>query len=183
MLFDPQHEPASLQDLPFHLKSARIPRLTESMSFASPHSPNSGSSSPRHPTREFLFLYRFRFAAVGTSPSAHHGFIRGAIALHSLESSGQHRPQLCGPAAVPCPYECEQRHEESGGTDHAVRCDPFLTQSPAARGADSTPSPCRAPRNNQTPDHAVFPNGVHPIQLQKLLYHPGDEVPKSGDGR
>ena len=50
-----------------------------------------------------------------TSPSAHQGFIRGAIALHSLSSSGQHRSPDCGPTAVPRPYKFEQEHEERGG--------------------------------------------------------------------
>ena len=49
-----QHERPSFleQDLPFHLKSAWVPKLTETMSFASPRSPNSGSSSLCHPTYE-----------------------------------------------------------------------------------------------------------------------------------
>ena len=48
------HEFPSLlgRDLPFHLKSAWVPKLTETMSFASPHFPNSGSSSLCHPTCE-----------------------------------------------------------------------------------------------------------------------------------
>ena len=66
-------------------------------------------------------------------PSAHHGFIRCAIALHKPASSGQHRfPVCCGPIAGPCPYAYEQEHEESQGTDNAVRYDPLFTQSPAA---------------------------------------------------
>ena len=42
------------QDLPFHLKSAWVPKLTETMGFASPRSPNSGSLSLCHPTCEDL---------------------------------------------------------------------------------------------------------------------------------
>ena len=41
------------QDLPFHLKTAELPKFTETMSLASPHYPNSGSSSRCHPTHEF----------------------------------------------------------------------------------------------------------------------------------
>ena len=61
------------------------------MSSASPHSPNSGSSSRCQPTHDRHPRQRFRLAAVGTSPSAHQGFIRGAIALQIPASSGQHR--------------------------------------------------------------------------------------------
>ena len=88
--------------------------------------------------------------AVGAS-SAHRGFTRGAIALHRPESSGQHRSPVRGPIAVPCPYKYEQEHEESKGTDHAVWCDPFFTQSPAAIREENTFSPLKAPRNHHTP--------------------------------
>ena len=40
---------------------------------------------------------------MGTSTSAHQGFIRGAIALHTLASSGQHRSPVCGPIAGASP--------------------------------------------------------------------------------
>ena len=43
------------------------------------------------PRGKTLLTKRFRFASVGTSPSAHHGSIRSAIALHKLDSSDQHR--------------------------------------------------------------------------------------------
>ena len=111
-----QHEFATLpgQDLQFHLKSAEVPKITETMSLGSPRSPNSGSSSLCHPACEDLPRQRFRFAAVWTAPSAHQGFIRGAIALHKLASSVQHRSPDCGPTAVPRPYAYEQEHEESG---------------------------------------------------------------------
>ena len=48
-------------------------------------------------------------------PSAHQDFIRDAIALHTVAGSGQHRPPVCGPIAVPRPYAYEQVHEESQG--------------------------------------------------------------------
>ena len=35
------------------LKTAKLPRLTETMSLATPHSPNSGSSPRCQPTHEF----------------------------------------------------------------------------------------------------------------------------------
>ena len=47
------------------------------------------------------------------------------MALHTPSSSGQHRFPECGPIAGPCPYEYEQVHEESQGTDHAVRYGPL----------------------------------------------------------
>ena len=97
------------------------------------------------------------------------------ISLQSPASSDQHRSQVCGPTAVPCPYEYEQRHEASGRTDHAVWHDLSFTQSPAAKRADSTSSPCKAPRNNHTPDLSAFPNGVHPIQLLASTPGPGGE--------
>ena len=59
--------------------------------------------------------------------SAHQGFIRVAMALHTPSSNGQHRRPVCGP---PRPYEYEQVHKESQGTAHAVWYDLFLTQSP-----------------------------------------------------
>ena len=41
------------QDRRLHLKTAELPRLTETMSLASPYSPNRGSSSQCQPTHEF----------------------------------------------------------------------------------------------------------------------------------
>ena len=38
--------------------------------------------------------------------------LRCAMALHTPASSGQHRSQVCGPIAGPCPYAYEQVHEE-----------------------------------------------------------------------
>ena len=64
-------------------------------------------------------------------PSAHQGFIRGAIALHTPASSGQHRSPVRGPSAGPRPYAYEQDHKELQETAHAVWYDPLLSQSPA----------------------------------------------------
>ena len=36
-------------------------------------------------------------------------------------------------------YECEQRHEESGSTDHAVWYDTFFSQSPVAAREEKSP--------------------------------------------
>ena len=99
---------------------------------ASPHSPNSGSSSRCQPTHDRHPRKRLRFAAVGTSSSAHHGFIRGAMALHTPGSIGQHRSPVRGLMAGPRPYAYEQVHEEPQGTDHTVCYDHFFSQSPAA---------------------------------------------------
>ena len=150
------------------------------MSFASPRSPNSGSSSLCHPTCEDLPRQWFRFAAVGTSSPAHQGFIRGAIALQTPASSGQHRSPVCGPIAGPCQYAYEQVHEESQGTDHAVWYDPFLTQSPAATREEKRVSPWRAPRNNHTPDRTVLPNCDQPNMFRITLPAPGDTRELSG---
>ena len=100
------------KDLPFHLKGAWVPKLTGTMSSVSLRSPNSGSSSRCQPTHDLHPRQIFRFTAVGTFPSAHHGFIRGAIALHTLASSGHHRSPIHGPIAGPRPYAYEQVHEE-----------------------------------------------------------------------
>ena len=99
-------------------------------------------------------------------PSAHQGFIRGAIALHNLSSSGQHRSPDCGPTAVPRPYN-EQEYEERGETGQAVRNDPFSTQLANAANAENALLPRKAPRNNHTPDLAVF--SIHDPSHSELL--------------
>ena len=104
-----------------------------------------------HPTRDFHPRYRFRFAAAGTSPSAHHGFIRDAIALHTQASSGQHRSPVRGPIVGPRPYANEQVHEESQGPDHAVWYDPFLYRVSYCSEGRKKILPSKALRNNQAP--------------------------------
>ena len=52
--------------------------------------------------------------------------IRGAMALHTPSSNGQHCRPVCGLKAGPRPYEYEQVHKEPQGTAHAVWYDPFL---------------------------------------------------------
>ena len=88
-------------------------RTKETMSFGSLHSPNSGSLS--------LCAKTVPGKGSGWQPSAHLGFIRGAIGLHTPASSGQQRPPVCDPTAGPrdrprcevrsCPYS-----EHSGKT-------------------------------------------------------------------
>ena len=78
------------------------------------------------------------------------------MALQSPDSSGQHRPPVCGPTAVPCPHEYEQKHEESEGTDHVVCYDPLLTQSPAAERAEKNRSLQGTPEKLH-PRHCSFP--------------------------
>ena len=85
-------------------------------------------------------------------------------------SSDQHRFPVCGPIAVPCPFEYEQRHEESVDTDHAVWYDPFFTQSPAARKADSTSPPIKAHRKNIHPTVKFFPL-MSILTISWLHYH------------
>ena len=117
-----QHKLASLsgQNLPFHLKGAQVPKLTETMSFASPHSPNSGSSSQCQPTHERI-------------PPPVKVQVRGS--WHLPLSTPR---LLCGPIARPRPHADEQKHEEHRGTDHVVRHDAFFTQSPAAEREERT---------------------------------------------
>ena len=109
-------------------------------------------------------LIKVQVRSSGHIPSAHQGSTRSAIALHSPASSGQHRSPVRGPTPVPCPYEFEHWHEESGGTDLAVWS---RLCAVSLQGATGKPDPI----------------GVHPIQLVTFLPHPGDEVPKSRDGR
>ena len=116
-------------------------------------------------------------------PSAHKGFIRRAIALHNRSSSGQHRSPDCGPTAVSRPYKYEQEHEERGRTAHAVRNDPFLTHPANAANAKNALFLRKAPRNNQTPDLAVFSNRDQPIPFRTSLPGPGDTEEKKGGGR
>ena len=108
------------------------------------------------------------------SPSAHQGFIRGAIAL-TLNSSGQHRSPVCDPIAGPRPCEYEQEHEEPQGTAHAVRYDPFQTQSTAPVSNGSTHLSHIPPTfwKNQTPDFSVFVLTFHPIFIRMSLPGPG----------
>ena len=120
---------------------------------------------------------------MGTSPSAHQGFIRGAMALHNRSSSGQHRFPDCGPTAVPRSYKYEQEHEERGGTAHAVRNDPFSNQLANAANAKNALLPRKAPRNSHTPDLAVFSISDQPIPFLTSLPGPGDTEEKKGGGR
>ena len=110
--------------------------------------------------------------------------LRGAIALHTPASSGQHRFPVCGPMAGLRPYAYKQVHEESQGTDHAVWYDPFLTQSPAAQREEKRFFSWRAPRNNHTPDPKVFSSSVQPNTFRITLPGPGDTGELSGhEGR
>ena len=85
--------------------------------------------------------------------SAHHGFIRGGIALHNPASSGQHRSPDC----VLCNTNMRNSTKKAGGP--TTLCGPFFTQAPAAERAENTPSLRKAPRNNHHPDHSVSPSG------------------------
>ena len=95
---------------------ARVPKLTDLMSFASPHSPNNGSCQEcdSNPVPR---------AVTSTTQQ----FVAPSLCL------GTHK------------YEQEHGRKRSQGTDHAVWYDPFFTQSPAAERADNTPSPRKAP--------------------------------------
>ena len=95
----------------------RLTPPSEDCSAAKPHR-NGGLGSPNPPLPPTQTEAHHRSASEhtssvsDTSPSAHHGFIRGAIALHTPASSGQHRSPVHGPIAGPCPYAYEQVHEE-----------------------------------------------------------------------
>ena len=52
--------------------------------------------------------------------SAHQGFIRGATALHTPASSGQHRSPVCGPTAGPRPYTYEQVQREPRSLSYPI---------------------------------------------------------------
>ena len=111
------------------------------------------------------------------SPSAHHVFIRGAIALHNLASNGQHRSPVCDLKAEPCLYAYEQAHEESQWTAQAVRNDPLRTQLANAANAKTALLPDKAPRNNHTPDLD------QPIPFRTSLPGPSDTEEMRGRGR
>ena len=125
----------------------------------------------RSPSPIKVQVHRVRHFPLST-PRPHY-LIRGAIALDTPASSGQHRCPVHGPLAGPCPYAYEQVHEEPQGTDHAVWYDPFLTQSPAATRAEKKLSPWRAPRNNHTPDLTVFCICDQPSVFLIVLPGPG----------
>ena len=112
-----------------------------------------------------------------STPWLHQGSDR---ALQIPASSGQHRSPVFGLIAGPCPCAYEQGHEESQGTDHAVWYDPFRTQSPAATREEKRLSPWRAPRNNHTPDRAVFSNWDQPNMFRITLPGPGGSRESSG---
>ena len=102
---------------------------------------------------------------MGTSSSVHHGFIRGAIALHSRDSSEQHRSRVSDPTAVPCPYEDESKHEESGrpptlwGTMLSLPS-PQLEQEQGRSALPARPRPLGLPQwgpPNPTPNFPARP--------------------------
>ena len=81
-------------------------------------------------------------------------------------------------------YEFEQVHEESQGTAHAVRYDPFFTQSPAAQREEKRFSPLRALRNDHTLDPSVFSISDRPNMFRITLPGPGNTGELSGhEGR
>ena len=99
--------------LPFERRMRPKAHQNNELRGPNPPPPNSGSSSP-----------------VGTSPPR--------LALHKQACSDQHRSPESGPIAGPRPYEYKQEHEEPQGTAHAVRYDPFQTQSTAPVSNGST---------------------------------------------
>ena len=139
-----QHELAALsgQDLPFH--------LTETMTFASPHFPNSGSLSLCQPTCEVL---------------------------HQVKSSGSqqlaHLPQHTN-----APFTEQQRPAPLPSTWPDSKAPPLQKMSKGTGTPKAPPttdgtcpslpsplSPTTAPRSNQTFDFAVLLRLVHPTWL------------------
>ena len=112
---------------------------------------------PSHPRRP-------SFAAVGTSPSAHHGFIRGAIALHTPASSGQHRFPVCGPIAGPC-RKCTSKNTKKVRVSTTL-CGtiPSFLSLQLQREPTIHPSPARHSGKKTNPRTCCFPRWC-PIQL------------------
>ena len=145
------------QDLPFHLKSAWVPKLTDTMSFASPHSPNTGSSSLCQPACEDPPQQRFRFAAVGTSPSAHHGFIRGRLPSTAQREVTSTAPQFAVRQLCPAHTNMSNDAKKAGRPTTLCGTILFFTVSPAAERAENTLSPRKAPGKHHTPRPLGFP--------------------------
>ena len=100
------------------------------------------------------------------------------------QSKDQHRSPVCGPTAVPCPNEYEQRHEESGKLPTMLSGDdPFYDPVSSCRQSDeNTPSPCK--KFQEQPYSQTFqfytkvstlPNSELPHQVQVTRQQsPGD---------
>ena len=73
--------------------------------------------------------------------------------------------------------------KKEGETAHAVRNDPFSTQLANAANAKNALLPRKAPRNNHTPDLAVFSRSDQPIPFRTSLPGPGDTEEKRGGRR
>ena len=140
--------------------------------------PNRHSSSQCHHTCDLEPPWKSKFAAGGTSPSAHHGDIRGARALHTLEESEKHPRPVCGPIAGPCPYEYEHWRPDQEHTAHAVRWQ--LTHEPATPRAARKPSFRRAAGETQIPDEGVRRRGFQPHASLSVAPGPGDIRTHSG---
>ena len=142
-----KHELASLsgQDLPFHVKSADVPKLTDTMSFAFPHSPNSGSLSLCHPTREVFPRQRFRFAA------AHQGFVGGGRWPSRVEKAAASIAlQFVARQLCPAHTSMNKNTKKVGvPTTLCGMARPLLTRHP----------------DQPYPRPLIFPNNVHPIHL------------------
>ena len=88
------------------------------------------------------------------------------LPLHTPANSGQHRSPVCGPIAGPCPYAYEQEHEELLGTAHAVRYDPFLSQSS-----------CCVKERKKIPSLKGTPEQPYPRLICFLQFGPAQPVP------
>ena len=136
-----QHKWASLseQDLPFHLKTAVLPKLTETMSLASPHLPNSNSSSRCQPTHDRHPHERFKVRGSRHLPLSTPWLHQGC---DSPPHPGELRPAPLSsmwPRKLGLAHTHTNKHTKNRkGPTHAVWYDPFLTQSPAAKREEKT---------------------------------------------
>ena len=111
---------------------------------------------------------------MGTSTSAHHGFIRGAIALHTPASSGQHRFPACGSKGGALPVRIRTRTR--GITTERPRCVARSLLYPVSRCAKGRKKilSFKGPRHIHTLDPSVFSSSDQPNMFRITLPGPGD---------
>ena len=112
------HELAALygQDLPLHLKSARVPKLTGAMSFASPLS-KQGLTIALPPHMRIPSPDKVQFAAVGTSP-------QHTMVHEECGSPPQSREQWSAPPSNFWPDSCASPIRILANTRRKRKCRP-----------------------------------------------------------
>ena len=106
--------------LPF--EGARLPQLTETMSFSTPHP----QTAAHH---RCAILHAISFPVKAQVRGSWHLSLSTPWRNQGCDSPPHTGMQWPTPLS---PYAYEQVHEESQGTAHAVWYDPFFSQSPAA---------------------------------------------------